>query len=104
MYSLELWGHQTCDKIEIVQVQFCKRLACLNQSVLNSFALTECDLMLRRLNDSGRVTWATFLKRTLFSNGFGHAWISGEVGNDSAFLPLFQNRLVDCANNRSYVM
>jgi len=125
MYSSELWGHQTCDKIEIVQVQFCKRLACLNQSVPNSFALTECGrlplsvaymlkcvkywitltqmaptryprqcyVMLRRLDDSGRVTWATFVKRTLFSNGFGHAWISGEVENDSAFLTLFQNRL-----------
>jgi len=30
-------------------------------------------------------------------NGFGHAWISDEVGKDSAFLTLFQNRLVDCA-------
>jgi len=53
--------------------------------------------MLRRQDDSGRVTWATFVKRTLLTNGFGHAWISGEVGNDSAFLTLFHIRLVDCA-------
>jgi len=118
-----------CDKIESVQINFCKRLACLNQNVTNSFALAECGrlplnvdymfkcvkywvtltqmattrypkqcyLMLRRLDDVGRVTWATHIKHFLFLFGFGHAWISNELGNSVTFLNICHTRLVDCA-------
>ena len=41
--------------------------------------------------------WVTNLKQLLFSNGFGHVWISQEVGDEALFLREFTFRLQDIA-------
>ena len=41
--------------------------------------------------------WVTDLKRLLFSNGFGHVWISDGVGDENKFLHEFSLRLADIA-------
>ena len=127
MYSSEIWGYQRSDTIEKIQINFCKRIACLKQNVPNVFALSECGrlplsvtymkncikywtklvtmnrdrypkqcyIMLRRLDESGRNTWATQIKRLLFQYGFGYAWLADEIGDTCAFLTLFSQRLSD---------
>ncbi|KAH3796548.1 hypothetical protein DPMN_150117 [Dreissena polymorpha] len=59
-----------------------------------------CNNMLRQLDEAGRTTWVTQVKRLLFQYGFGYAWIHGDVGNTVAFLKLFQDRLKDCAKQK----
>ena len=41
--------------------------------------------------------WVTDLKRLLFTNGFGHVWISDGVGDENKFLHEFSLRLADIA-------
>ena len=41
--------------------------------------------------------WVTDLKRLLFSNGFGHVWISDGVGDENKLLHEFSLRLADTA-------
>jgi len=53
--------------------------------------------MLRSLDESGRITWATHIKQLLFRFGFGYAWLANEVGDTIAFTKLFKIRVVDCA-------
>ena len=40
-----------------------------------------CYNMLKRLDDAGRITWATYIKKLLFRYGFGVVWIEQQVGN-----------------------
>ena len=54
-------------------------------------------LMLKRLDDAGRLNWATKVKNLLYSYGFGYIWISQEVGNSVLFLTMFKQRLRDSA-------
>ena len=42
-------------------------------------------LMLCNLDNLGRHTWATSVKHILYSYGFGHVWITQEIGNKQAF-------------------
>ena len=53
--------------------------------------------MLRSLDESGRITWATHIKQLLFQFGFGYAWLANEVCDTIAFTKLFKIRVVDCA-------
>ena len=55
----------------------------------------QCYLMLKNLDDVGRRTWATYIRELLFSYGFGYAWISQGVGNESNFISLFKTRIKD---------
>ena len=41
--------------------------------------------------------WVTDLKQLLFTNGFGHVWISDRVGDENKFLREFCLRLADIA-------
>ena len=52
--------------------------------------------MLRSLDKSGRITWATHIKQLLFQFGFGYAWLANEVGDTIAFTKLFKISVVDC--------
>ena len=52
--------------------------------------------MLKKLDEAGKVTWATKIKLLLMRYGFGHVWIEQQVGNPIAFLTIFQQRLKDC--------
>ena len=53
--------------------------------------------MLKRQDDSGKVTWDTHVKHILYFNGFGYVWITGEVGNIEQVMCLFSTRLKDCS-------
>ena len=61
----------------------------------NSRYPKHCYLLLRRLDECGRNTWATKVKHLLFENGFGYVWINNGVGNSSHFLKCFKQRLID---------
>lgn len=52
--------------------------------------------MLRRLDESGRTTWATYIKHLVFQYGFGYAWIDGEVGDIQVCVTVFKQHLMDC--------
>ena len=38
LFSSEIWRYQRSDQIEKIHINFCKRIACLNQNVSNVFA------------------------------------------------------------------
>lgn len=52
--------------------------------------------MLRQIDESGRTTWATYIKRLLYQYGFGYVWIANEVGNARLLIQQFTQRLFDC--------
>ena len=56
-----------------------------------------CYRMLRRLDDAGRITWASKVKEILFKYGFGYVWVNENVGDEVMFLKAFKQRLMDCA-------
>ena len=68
----------------------------LLKSPENSFLYLsyKIQLQLDKLHKKG---WVTNLKQLLFSNGFGHVWISQEVGDEALFLREFTLRLQDIA-------
>ena len=53
-------------------------------------------LMLKRLDESGKTTWASHIKSMLFRFGFGYIWISQDVGNSKLLTHLFTEGLKDC--------
>ena len=56
----------------------------------------QCYEMLKSLDSTGRVTWATHVKLMLFTYGFGCVWISQTVGSPEIFKHLFTQRVKDC--------
>ena len=52
--------------------------------------------MLVNLAEQGKSNWASHIRDLLFQNGFGIAWISGQVGNEKMFLNMVKERLKDC--------
>jgi len=54
-----------------------------------------CYNMLYRLDNNGRVTWATKVKFMLHKLGFGICWISQDVGDVNIFLNNAKQRLLD---------
>ena len=52
--------------------------------------------MLKSLDDAGRRNWVTYIKNILFTHGFGHVWVSQELGDVNYFLKIFQQRIIDC--------
>ena len=46
----------------------------------------QCYIMLKKLDDCGRHTYATELRNLLFTHGFGFVWISQDIGNTKAFI------------------
>ena len=55
-------------------------------------------IMLKRLDDAGKNTWATNVKDMLFKFGFGYEWLAQEVGNSKYLhvVCLFSQRLNAC--------
>ena len=53
-------------------------------------------IMLKRLDEIGKSTWATNIKNLLFSLGFGYALVSQDVGNIEYFSFLISETLKDC--------
>ena len=62
----------------------------------------QCYKLLRRLDDLGRTTWATHIKRLLFQYGFGYVWLNEDVCDFSIFLSQFKQRLIDCSYQTLY--
>lgn len=61
-----------------------------------------CYLMLKRLDEHGKITWATSVKNLLFKYGFGTVWVEQEVANQTAFIIEFTTRLKDCFSQDWY--
>ena len=55
----------------------------------NSRYSYHCYKMLRNLDNSGRITWATKVKNILFKYGFGYACVNENVGDENLFLKNF---------------
>jgi len=55
-----------------------------------------CYLMLKRLDENGKKTWASSVKELLFKYGYGIVWMEQGVGDKRAFLCNFMDRLRDC--------
>ena len=53
--------------------------------------------MLRNLDESGRITWASKVKNLLFRNGFGYVWHVEDVGDQTLFMRTVKQRLIDCS-------
>jgi len=51
--------------------------------------------MLVNLDNRGKSCWASLVKNTLFSMGFGYAWFNQGVGCERSFVSLFKQRLKD---------
>ena len=51
--------------------------------------------MLINMDSNGKVCWATIVKNTLFSLGFGYAWLNQGVGCETSFFALFKQRMID---------
>lgn len=56
----------------------------------------QCYFMLKRLDETGKITWASHIKEMLFKFGFGYVWLAQEVGNSKYLLYLFSERIKDC--------
>ena len=55
----------------------------------------KCYKMLRNLDKSGRITWASKVKNLLFRNGFGYVWHVEDVGDQTLFMKMVKQRLID---------
>ena len=53
--------------------------------------------MLRNLDETDRVTWASKVRELLFQYGFGHVWLSEDVGGINHFMETFKQTLIDCS-------
>ena len=56
----------------------------------------QCYILLYRLDQAERKTWATHVRILLYKFGFGYAWISQEIGNAVNFIRLLTERVKDC--------
>jgi hypothetical protein len=52
-------------------------------------------IMLKNLDERGKVCWATHIKNSLYRLGFGFVWLQQNVGCIRSFLVLFKQRMVD---------
>ena len=57
----------------------------------------QCYIMLKNIDEAGRITWATHVKDLSFRYGFGIVWLTENVGDDNLFINVFKQRLIDCA-------
>ena len=53
-------------------------------------------LMLCKLDERGKLTWATNVRMCLYRHGFGEVWMWQGVGRINEFLSVFKQRLTDC--------
>ena len=57
--------------------------------------LNKCYKLLRNLDESGRITWASKVKNLLFRNGFGYVWHVEDVGDQTLFMKTVKQRLIN---------
>ena len=51
---------------------------------------------MRNLDESGRITWASKVTNLLFPNGFAYVWHVEDVGDQTVFMKMVKQRLIDC--------
>lgn len=86
-YGLFVQNHKRC-------IKYSNWLKLLTMSA-NRYP-KQCYFFMKPLDQVNRVTWATHVKNVLFTCGFGHVWISQEVGDDVLSLNMLGQRLRDC--------
>ena len=74
-------------------IKYWIKLTKMNQNRFPS----KCYKMLRDLDESGRITWASKVRELLFSYGFGYVWLVESVGDANLFMKNFKQRLIDCS-------
>jgi hypothetical protein len=52
-------------------------------------------VMIKKLDERGKETWATNVRLCLFKYGFGYVWLNQGVGNVKVFLRILKQRLID---------
>ena len=57
----------------------------------------QCYRMLRNLDEVGRITWATHVRKLLYMHGFGYVWFYENVGDEVLFFKQLKQRLIDCS-------
>ena len=67
----------------------------LNITASRSRYTKSCYDFLKRLDDVGKTTWASYIKYLLCSYGFGDVLLSQGVGNEHVFLSILTSRLCD---------
>ena len=58
----------------------------------------KCYKMLRNLDESRRITWASKVKNLLFQNGFGYVWHVEDVGDQTLFMKTSSKGLLIVVN------
>ena len=58
--------------------------------------------MLKNIDKSGRITWATHVKDILFRYGFGIVMLTENIGADTVFITVFKQRLRLCFTRLTY--
>ena len=84
--------------IAVTYISQCIKYWLKLKEMLNNRYPKQCYDVLRILDESGRVTWASKIRQILFEYGFGFVWISNGVGDFQQFLKTFKERLIDCSN------
>jgi hypothetical protein len=52
-------------------------------------------IMLKNMDEKGKVCWATHVRNTLFRLGFGYVWLQQSIGNEKMFLSELKQRMID---------
>ena len=52
--------------------------------------------MLLLLHNSGKTSWASQVRKVLYSFGFGFVWENQGAQNQHDFVKVFKQRLIDC--------
>ncbi len=61
-----------------------------------------CYLMLKRMDERGKHTWATDIKTVLYKFGFGAAWMNQGVGDERLFVAQLVQVIKDCSQQEWY--
>ncbi|KAH3891876.1 hypothetical protein DPMN_015986 [Dreissena polymorpha] len=87
-----------CGRLPLCITYFtnCIRYWCKLLTMTSDRYPRQCYIMLKSIDDAGRICWATKVKSILFTYGFGYVWISQEIGDCDMFINVFRNRLIDC--------
>jgi hypothetical protein len=88
----ELGRHPTIINSVINCIRYWLKLLVMDDNRLPKKAY----VMLRKLDERGKVTWVTNVRKCLFQYGFGFVWLNQGVGGVKEFLRFFKQRMIDC--------
>jgi len=84
-----------CDRLPIYYTYFttCIKYWCKLLTLSDHRYPKNCYMLLKRLDEAGRIHWATNVKKYVIYVWFGYVWVAQEVGNIDVFLCQFRQRL-----------